>query len=315
VKQFAKTKRGLWVAALMLSPAAAQAGSVITANLPPRTAIVNIDARQDGALNYDGPQDKWYRPFSSLGAGSLLTYTIEPGVYRLIIINPTLAAQQFPALTTTQLNSMYTAWTYNSPWITNYMAWDIAAATNFSLQQILSGATGTAGFGNAQAAFDAAYANNYADELKLPPGGRLTGVPARRISFPSAQTLVFGIPDPGLFDNAGGVSVLISPIPMPADFDGDLDIDTADYLTLSTHLHTDVSMMTPEQAALAGDLTGDLKIDGRDFVDFRREYDEANGVGAFVAMLEVVPEPSSDILFVVAGVRLAARRRNSTSTI
>ena len=177
-------KRGLMIAMLAVAQALAHGGTVITANLPTRTAIININARQDGSATSDGGSDKWFHPFSSLGAGGLLQYTIQPGTYRFRITTPTLAASQFPALTAPQLSSMYVAWTYNSPWVTDYMAWDFAAATNFALPQVLSGSSIPPvffpGFGSAQLAFDAAVNNGYADKLALPPGGRYTGARQRR---------------------------------------------------------------------------------------------------------------------------------------
>ena len=304
---FSLTQRGLAIVWLGLAPVVARGGTVLTANLPANTAIVNIDARLDGAAAYDGPQDKWYHPFSAQGASELLQYTIQPGTYQFRVINPAAAAAQFPALTTTQQALMFTAWTYNSPWITNYMVWDVAAATNFSLQQIVSGAGGQLGFGSAQAAYDAAVTGNYADELRLPPGGRLTGVLARKVTFPTAQTLVFGIPDSGLSDNGGGISVLISPLSaLLGDFDQDFDLDSADYLILVANLHTDVLGLTLQQSALLGDLTADLRIDGQDFAQFRSAFDAANGAGSFVAMLAVVPEPGATTLAAAAAVCLAA---------
>jgi hypothetical protein len=97
--------------------------------------------------------------------------------------------------------------------------------------------------------------------------------------------------------------------PIPGDFDDDGDVDLADYLNLSTNLLTDVSALTPEQAYLLGDFNTDLKIDGHDFVAFRTAYDNANGLGAFVAMLAAVPEPSAGALAALAcGAPLLRRR-------
>ena len=93
------------------------------------------------------------------------------------------------------------------------------------------------------------------------------------------------------------------------DFDGDFDIDVADYLNLSTHLLTNVTALTIQQAYLLGDFTGDLRINGDDFVRFRTAYDEANGVGAFVAMVNALPEPSTGVLAGVACAMLIWRRR------
>jgi hypothetical protein len=84
--------------------------------------------------------------------------------------------------------------------------------------------------------------------------------------------------------------------PLPGDFDGDFDIDLADYLNLSSHLLTNVSSLTPEQSYALGDFNSDLKINLPDFVGFRAAYDNANGLGAFVAMLQFIPEPTSAVL-------------------
>src|SRR4051812_11701826 len=108
-----------WMVASFVGAQGAIGGSVITANLPGSTAIVNIDAKQDGAASFDGGQDNWFHPFFTGGATSLLQYTVAPGFYTFQLTNPTLAATQFPSLTSSQLGQMFTAWTYNSPWITD----------------------------------------------------------------------------------------------------------------------------------------------------------------------------------------------------
>ena len=98
--------------------------------------------------------------------------------------------------------------------------------------------------------------------------------------------------------------------PIVGDFDDDGDVDQADYLTLATHLHTNVSSLTPAQAYLLGDLTRDLTINGHDYRAFRFAYVEANGPGSFVAMLAAVPEPSAGMLAAIVVVA-ACRRRHS----
>src|ERR1700743_2432208 len=75
----------------------AHAGTVITANLPAYTAIVNIDGRADGAASYNGDQSLWFQPFNT--GSTLLEYTIQPGTYVFRAINPADAAKLFPALT------------------------------------------------------------------------------------------------------------------------------------------------------------------------------------------------------------------------
>src|SRR4051812_48857733 len=95
------------------------AGTVITANLPANTAIVNIDGRADGSASFDGGQSHWFHPFNT--GSVLLQYTVPAGTYGFQVINPADAAARFPALTLAQTNQIYTAWTYNSPWILDYL--------------------------------------------------------------------------------------------------------------------------------------------------------------------------------------------------
>lgn len=85
-------------------------------------------------------------------------------------------------------------------------------------------------------------------------------------------------------------------VPAPPDFDGDGVLGLADYLYFSSRLFINVTGLTVQQSLLQGDLTADLRIDGQDFVAFRTAFDEANGAGAFVAMLSAIPEPSTGLL-------------------
>jgi hypothetical protein len=209
-------------------------GSVITTNLPANTAIVNISGTQDGAANYDGTQDKWYGPFSASGAAALLKYTIQPGTYTFKLTNPSMAASQFPSLTSAQLSSIYTAWTYNSPWITDYMAWDNAAATDGTIPQLFSGAitplSDYPGYADATTAFNTAETKGFANQIVDSPGGRHTGTVKSQRFFPAAETLIFAVPDPGLYDNNGGVSVVIAPVLGQGDYNQNHVIDAADYV-------------------------------------------------------------------------------------
>ena len=101
--------------------------------------------------------------------------------------------------------------------------------------------------------------------------------------------------------------------PIVGDFDDDGDVDVTDYLTLATHLHTDVSALTTAQSYAIGDLTTDLAIDGNDYRAFRFAYDDANGVGSFVAMVAGIPEPSR-VLATVGSVAVGLRRRRAAAS-
>ena len=67
--------------------------------------------------------------------------------------------------------------------------------------------------------------------------------------------------------------------------------------------------MTGIQRALAGDLDRDGDNDLTDFVNFKTDYDAANGAGAFNAMLANVPEPSTMALLLLAGSGVAFARQ------
>ncbi len=196
---------------------AAFAGTVITTGLPASTAIVNISGTADGAANYDFTQTYWFGPFNAVGAP--LEYTVQPGTYAFRIVSPADAASLFPALSSAQLSQLYTAWTYNSPWVTDYLAFDSSALTNSSEYQLFTGAVvplaDYPGFPNATAAYGAAKAGGYFDQIVSGVGGRHGGTVSSTYTFSSAETLVFAVPDNILSDNAGGISVLISPVVTP----------------------------------------------------------------------------------------------------
>src|SRR6478609_301075 len=167
----------------------ATCGTVITTNLPTNRAIVNINAKQDGAASWNSGQDSWYQPFFTGGATSLLQYSIQPGTYSFRITNPTLAAAEFPALTAGQLGQIFTAWTYNSPWITDYFVFDAAGASNPSVPDIFAGAIRPSGLasgtGSATEAFNLAVTNNFDDIIVKQPGGRITGTRVNQYTFTS----------------------------------------------------------------------------------------------------------------------------------
>ncbi|HEU5124553.1 MAG TPA: hypothetical protein VFW05_10870 [Verrucomicrobiae bacterium] len=193
------------------------AGTVITNNLPPDTAIINIDARQDGIANFSGGQAFWYQPFFTGGATELLHYQVPPGTYTFRVINPADARAMFPNLTTEQTNQIFTAWTFNSPWITDYMVFTSAAATNNTIPQLFDGActnlfSNGPFFNNAASAYSGAVNGNFANAIRTSEsGGRGSTNFVYSYTFAHADDLIFGVPDNILSDNSGGVSVLVTP--------------------------------------------------------------------------------------------------------
>lgn len=200
---------GAFVFLLALSSHLASAGTIIT-NLPDAAAIVNIDARVDGSdlLN----QALWRSPFSTAGVGQLLRLNVTPGMYQFRVIDPIDAKALFPSLTPTETNQIFTAWTYNSPWVTDYLVFDSAAATNNTIYQLFDGAFGVRAFGNASDAYHGVISDGYADVLRVGPLGRNSTNYVTHYTFTNDVTLIFVIPDNILNDNNGGVSVLVRPV-------------------------------------------------------------------------------------------------------
>jgi hypothetical protein len=196
------------------------AGTVITTNLPPGTSIVNIDARADGSANYSGDSDQsyWYQPTPT--APSVL---LAPGTYRFRVIDPADAAALYPSLTAAQLNQIYTAWTYNSPWSEDYLAFNSTAIANSNEFQLFDGAI-TPGyppsqtFGSATDAYNGTIADGYYNKIRPAPPGR-AGTAAdfqTQYTFNAPTNVLFVIPDYYLPDNTGGVSVVVTPVPEPS---------------------------------------------------------------------------------------------------
>ena len=180
------------------------------------TAIININATQDGAATFNSDQSLWYHPFFTGGAAQLLEYTVQPGSYSFRVVNPADAAQMFPALTAGQASQIFTAWTYNAPWVTDYLVFDGAAAANTSIPQLFDGAfSNTNGtwqtFSNATNAYNAAISEGLYDLIRTGPAGRDGTNYSTVYTVATNETLIFVVPDYALGDNAGGVSVLVSP--------------------------------------------------------------------------------------------------------
>ena len=198
-----------------LGVSALHAGSVINTNLPADTTIVNIDARADGAGAYssDTAQSFWYQPTPT--APSI---TLPAGTYRFRVIDRKDAASRYPKLTPAQLDLIYTAWSYNSPWTENYLVFRDTALGDPTEHQLFDGAPfrpDDPAYSSPQEAYDATVANGSYNKIRPAPPGR-AGTAAdfqAHYTFSKQTTLVFVIPDYGLFDNSGGVSVVVSPAP------------------------------------------------------------------------------------------------------
>ena len=191
--------RPLWIAFATvfasLASMTAEAGYVITQNLPTNDVIIGVDGRADGAANFSGPgQDDWYQPFNV--SGNLLEYTFQPGTYTFRVIDSTDASAMFPKLTSTQLGEIGNgAWTYNSPWITQYMAWDVSAVNNAAEHQLFTGSVDPSltDYGSAGAAYQAAITGGYFDTI-VTGTGRYSGTVESSYTFTNTETLDFRRP-------------------------------------------------------------------------------------------------------------------------
>jgi PEP-CTERM motif len=200
-------------AGLLGSAASAQ---VLTADLPSNTYIVNVSGTQYGAGASSGSpfgsQSFWYQPFFTGGATSLLSLTLAPGTYSFTLVDPHDASVLYPSLTSGDLSQIFTSWTYNSPFTTSYLVFNSTAASNPSEHQLFSGGNfaGTFYF-SAQASYDAMVAAGDASQLQTGAAGGRDDLATFQTSytFASTTTLDFAVPDSGLFDNGGGVSILV----------------------------------------------------------------------------------------------------------
>jgi hypothetical protein len=294
----------LWV--LLVNSQFAFSGTVITANLPPSTAIININAKQDGAASWNGGQDSWFQPFFTGGATGLLQYTIAPGTYQFRLTNPTLAAAQFPPLTAGQLSEIFTAWTYNAPWITDYFVFDSAGATNPSVPQIFAGAIRpiglTGGTGSASEAFDFATTYEYDDVIVTQPGGRVTGTRTTLYTFNTPEVLTFVIPDNVLSDNNGGVSVVISlasNVGVLGDYNNNGVVDAADYV------------LWRKGGPLANEADAPGTVNEQDYAEWRARFGNTSGNGS-LTVNSTVPEPEIGGFALVLCVTLSRFYRTAT---
>ena len=98
---------------------------------------------------------------------------------------------------------------------------------------------------------------------------------------------------------ATNLAVDMPPVLWPTvqgDFDGLNGIDAADWTQLKSAFGDDVSEMSLIDGYAAGDINLDGTIDRLDFAVFKSQFDLLNGAGAFQAMVQRVPEPSSSVI-------------------
>ncbi|HEY3392424.1 MAG TPA: PEP-CTERM sorting domain-containing protein [Lacipirellulaceae bacterium] len=93
------------------------------------------------------------------------------------------------------------------------------------------------------------------------------------------------------------------------DLTGDGSLTSADWVILRSNIHSNLTGLTHQQAYFRGDVTADLQNNHEDFFAFKTLYDDANGAGAFNAMLAGIPEPSTPILISLAALIAVFRRR------
>lgn len=98
---------------------------------------------------------------------------------------------------------------------------------------------------------------------------------------------------------------------------GDLNVDgainVADWTIFRTNQQVDLSSKSLAEAYRLGDLTGDRRNNHADFVMFKSLFDAANGAGAFVAMQAAVPEPSTALFILTAGLLVFPATRRATN--
>jgi hypothetical protein len=132
------------------------------------------------------------------------------------------------------------------------------------------------------------------------------------IGWPTEPSRIFFGGNDGTVFKDFSVS-LTSPKMVMGDFNASGSLTAADWMILHANQNSDLSGKTLQEAYLLGDLNFDLQNNYNDFQAFKLYYDAANGAGAFVAMLANVPEPSSLVMLVAAGLLAQSHRRRGAS--
>jgi hypothetical protein len=129
--------------------------------------------------------------------------------------------------------------------------------------------------------------------------------------WPTEPSRVFFGGDDGIVFKDFNVQVSTTPITLFGDFNNDSSINSADWAILRTNNQAILSGLSQTAAYQRGDMDGNLTNDHEDFALFKIAYDQANGAGAFQAMLAGVPEPSTAILICSAGLLAVAGRKRA----
>lgn len=93
-----------------------------------------------------------------------------------------------------------------------------------------------------------------------------------------------------------------------SDLNMDGSVNISDWTIFKTNHLVSMTGLTDAQSWVIGDLDGDQDNDFSDFRLFQGDYDAANGIGAFAAMISAVPEPSAFLLLFAGLVPLGLRR-------
>ncbi len=100
-----------------------------------------------------------------------------------------------------------------------------------------------------------------------------------------------------------------------SDLNTDGSVNASDWPLFYPNMLSNLSSLTTVEKALHGDLDGDGDNNVDDFVIFKADYDLVNGAGAFVAMLNAVPEPTSFALLILGACGAVVFRRRRASQL
>ncbi len=112
-----------------------------------------------------------------------------------------------------------------------------------------------------------------------------------------------------VFDGNGGDSFELGDL----DFDGSLT--AGDWQIFKAGFGVDLADLSTAEAYQVGDLDGDFDVDPIDFGIFKSAFNTANGPGAFAAMINSVPEPSTFTLFAVIAFLMVSYRTLATRRV